>query len=165
MARNGWTLEALIAGRIVGDVLSEVPASDGSATMSRAEYARQYRRRRLAETGERMVHGRFTSAPRTKRAAGEEPPHGTYERYQWRADPCRCDDCRTTMNAYQRARKRARRAQGLDRIHPGDGDPRHGTLNGYCNLMCRCDACRSAAREYERARRSRASTSDPEARP
>lgn len=61
--------------------------------------------------------------------------------------------------------RRARRAQGLDRIHPGDGDPRHGTLNGYCNLMCRCDACRSAAREYDRARRSRASTSDPEARP
>lgn len=32
MARNGWTLEALIAGRIVGDVLSEVPASEGSET-------------------------------------------------------------------------------------------------------------------------------------
>lgn len=27
-----------------------------------------------------------------------------------------------------------------------DGDPRHGTPNGYGNLKCRCDACREANR-------------------
>jgi hypothetical protein len=128
--------------------------------MSRAEYARRWRQERKARTGERIVHGRFTSQPRTKRAHGEEPPHGTYERYQWRKGPCRCDACREAMNAYQRARKRARRARGLDRIVPGDGDSRHGSLNGYANLGCRCDACRSAARQYEASRRSKVDTSE-----
>jgi hypothetical protein len=33
-------------------------------------------------------------------------------------------------------------------IKPGDGDPRHGTLNGYTNLCCRCDQCRSANTDY-----------------
>lgn len=32
------------------------------------------------------------------------------------------------------------------RIHPGDGDPRHGTRNGYGNLKCRCEPCRAAQR-------------------
>jgi hypothetical protein len=35
------------------------------------------------------------------------------------------------------------------RIHPGDGDPRHGTVNGYTNLACRCDDCRAAQRRYQ----------------
>lgn len=30
------------------------------------------------------------------------------------------------------------------RIHPGDGDPRHGTANAYNNLKCRCAGCRAA---------------------
>lgn len=30
------------------------------------------------------------------------------------------------------------------RIAPGDGNPRHGTDNGYRNLGCRCDRCRAA---------------------
>lgn len=30
------------------------------------------------------------------------------------------------------------------RIVAGDGDQRHGTANGYCNLRCRCDSCRRA---------------------
>jgi hypothetical protein len=30
------------------------------------------------------------------------------------------------------------------------GDPRHGTVNGYRNLGCRCLACREAAREDHR---------------
>lgn len=30
------------------------------------------------------------------------------------------------------------------RIEAGDGDPRHGTHNGYTNLRCRCDRCRAA---------------------
>jgi len=29
-------------------------------------------------------------------------------------------------------------------IKPGDGDPRHGTLNGYTNHGCRCEFCRQA---------------------
>lgn len=29
-------------------------------------------------------------------------------------------------------------------IAPGDGDPRHGTPNGYTNYACRCPDCRGA---------------------
>lgn len=29
-------------------------------------------------------------------------------------------------------------------IVPGDGDPRHGTHNGYVNLKCRCQLCKTA---------------------
>lgn len=29
-------------------------------------------------------------------------------------------------------------------ITPGDGDARHGTLNGYSNLRCRCEDCKRA---------------------
>lgn len=32
-------------------------------------------------------------------------------------------------------------------IQPGDGDPRHGTRNGYINLACRCEPCKAAGRE------------------
>lgn len=36
-----------------------------------------------------------------------------------------------------------------NRIVAGDGDPRHGTVNGYGNHRCRCDRCRRAwAREH-----------------
>ena len=35
-------------------------------------------------------------------------------------------------------------------IDPGDGDPRHGTANGYNNLLCRCDDCREAWRVRHR---------------
>ena len=31
-------------------------------------------------------------------------------------------------------------------MNPGDGDPRHGTENGYNNLHCRCPECREAWR-------------------
>ena len=31
-----------------------------------------------------------------------------------------------------------------------ESDPRHGTLNGYCNLACRCDLCREANRVRHR---------------
>jgi hypothetical protein len=30
-------------------------------------------------------------------------PHGTMARYQWRAAPCRCADCRRANAAYRRA--------------------------------------------------------------
>jgi len=33
-----------------------------------------------------------------------------------------------------------------NRIVPGDGDSRHGTLNGYTNHACRCDLCTEAHR-------------------
>ena len=29
-------------------------------------------------------------------------------------------------------------------IVPGDGDSRHGSVNGYSNLKCRCQDCRDA---------------------
>jgi hypothetical protein len=32
------------------------------------------------------------------------------------------------------------------RITKGDGDPRHGTHNGYVNLQCRCPDCTEAHR-------------------
>jgi hypothetical protein len=32
----------------------------------------------------------------------------------------------------------------LNMIQPGDGDPRHGTFNGYSNQRCRCELCREA---------------------
>lgn len=33
-------------------------------------------------------------------------------------------------------------------IKAGDGDPRHGTNNGYTNYGCRCDLCRKANAIY-----------------
>jgi hypothetical protein len=33
------------------------------------------------------------------------------------------------------------------RITAGDGDPRHGTANGYGNLKCRCPRCTRAWRD------------------
>ena len=36
------------------------------------------------------------------------------------------------------------------RIYPGDGDPRHGTVNGYQNLRCRCALCGAAWATYYR---------------
>lgn len=40
------------------------------------------------------------------------------------------------------------------RIRPGDGDPRHGTANGYINLGCRCAACCDANTAKQRTRRA-----------
>jgi len=37
-----------------------------------------------------------------------------------------------------------------NRIKPGDGDPRHGTLNGYTNHACRCEDCTAANTEAHR---------------
>ena len=33
-------------------------------------------------------------------------------------------------------------------ITEGDGDPRHGSHNGYINLSCRCQPCRDAWAAY-----------------
>jgi len=62
-------------------------------------------------SGRHFVNGMPTDAPRRKRAPGEEPPHGTEARYNWRRDPCRCDDCRAAMNEARNARKRALRVR------------------------------------------------------
>jgi hypothetical protein len=35
-----------------------------------------------------------------------------------------------------------------------DGDPRHGTLNGYFNLRCRCEKCRTTNAGYQRRLRA-----------
>lgn len=40
----------------------------------------------------------------------------------------------------------SRERASVDRMIPGDGDPRHGTSNGYVNLECRCGECRAANR-------------------
>jgi len=34
-------------------------------------------------------------------------------------------------------------------ITAGDGDPRHGTYNGYTNHNCHCGPCRRANAEYQ----------------
>lgn len=39
-------------------------------------------------------------------------------------------------------------------ITPGDGDPRHGTTNGYTNLHCRCPDCRQAWAQRTRTYRN-----------
>lgn len=40
---------------------------------------------------------------------------------------------------------------GRKGIQPGDGDPRHGTANGYNNLGCHCEPCKAAwAVEHKR---------------
>lgn len=46
------------------------------------------------------------------------------------------------------------------RITPGDGDPRHGTTNGYSNLRCRCQPCRDAHTAYCLKRRDERSQLD-----
>jgi hypothetical protein len=38
-------------------------------------------------------------------------------------------------------------------MEAGDGDERHGTLNGYINVRCRCELCREANRVYNAERR------------
>lgn len=47
------------------------------------------------------------------------------------------------------------------RIHPGDGDERHGTLNGYSNLGCCCDDCRAVWAKYCLALRHRRTPPPP----
>jgi hypothetical protein len=42
------------------------------------------------------------------------------------------------------------------RMSADDGDPRHGTRNGYSNLKCRCAECKAAwAAYYDGLRRQR----------
>lgn len=43
--------------------------------------------------------------------------------------------------------RECRKEQYLLRPPLGDGDPRHGTTNGYTNFKCRCPECKRAAQE------------------
>lgn len=42
-----------------------------------------------------------------------------------------------------------------------EGDPRHGTANGYGNLKCRCQPCRNAWAAYVRPRRAARAFREP----
>ncbi len=44
------------------------------------------------------------------------------------------------------------------RMRPDDGNPRHGTVNGYNNVRCRCDDCRDAWAKYVQRRRAASAT-------
>lgn len=54
--------------------------------------------------------------------------------------------------------KRPRRKGG---ITPGDGDPRHGTMNGYTNLKCPCDECKAWMSGYYRQLRGGTTPKNP----
>lgn len=61
-----------------------------------------------------------------------------------------------------------RKKPGRSTLTPGDGDPRHGTLNGYSNLRCRCEACRAAntaQNKRQRAERQARILADPSIAP
>lgn len=47
-------------------------------------------------------------------------------------------------------------------ITPGDGDPRHGTANGYNNLGCRGPDCTAAVRAQRAAWRARQEPPPPD---
>lgn len=46
-------------------------------------------------------------------------------------------------------------------LKAGDGDERHGTLNGYVNAGCRCEECREANRVYNMKRRAERAEGKP----
>ena len=48
-----------------------------------------------------------------------------------------------------------------NKIQAGDGDPRHGTENGYVNHGCRCDACMAAGQERRDGLRDSFAADDP----
>lgn len=48
-----------------------------------------------------------------------------------------------------------RSSRPLTILIEGDGDPRHGTRNGYSNHGCRCPLCRDAVNAYARELRRR----------
>lgn len=66
--------------------------------------------------------------------------HGTRVGYQ---RGCKCADCKAAAARYL-ANWRASKT-GLP-----EGDPRHGTVNGYENYGCRCALCAEARRVARR---------------
>lgn len=81
-------------------------------------------------------HTRVGPGARGISRGGREVKHGTAHAYRL---GCRCLECA------QGAATRRRR--GLP-----EGDPRHGTENGYSNRGCRCEACVAAHAVYCRER-------------
>lgn len=84
-------------------------------------------------------HGRIWAWPDVAAWRDAHPPrervkHGSKTKYN---RGCRCDECRAANTEHHRRRLAA---------HPGlpEGDPRHGTKNGYCNYACRCGPCKVA---------------------
>jgi hypothetical protein len=73
-------------------------------------------------------------------------PHGTAAGYQRLL--CSCDHCRAWQRNRQREITAALKARGLP-----EGDPRHGSKNGYGNYGCRCAACTEAGRKANAAQR------------
>lgn len=64
-----------------------------------------------------------------------------------------CEDCRR----YAREAKRATWRRHRDEGGLAEGDPRHGTPNGYTNHGCRCAPCKTAwAAEFKRMAENRA---------
>lgn len=63
----------------------------------------------------------------------------------YRNSKCRCALCTQAASAYM-ASWRAQKS-GLP-----EGDPRHGTTNGYINYKCRCNDCCAANTASGRAR-------------
>lgn len=49
----------------------------------------------------------------------------------------------------------------VNRIREGDGDPRHGTRNGYTNHGCRCRSCTTANSEAVKQYMWRSGRADP----
>jgi len=82
--------------------------------------------------------------------------HGTASRY---ALGCRCTDCRTAKNRYDKGRHL--QAQALGAAYPHRIP--HGTSNGYQHWGCRCDPCREARREAKKRWQSAAPKTRPAA--
>lgn len=72
--------------------------------------------------------------------------HGTLSGYTNHG--CRCGDCRSAWNAYQREY----RLRLVERPVPDDA---HGRYTTYLSWSCRCDDCRAAWAAYGRQRRQR----------
>lgn len=79
----------------------------------------------------------------------ETPAHGTEQRYRWRAEPCRCDECRAAHTLRQKGyRDRAKPKKPPERPKP----PPHGTRARYGWKLgnCRCKDCRAANTKWQR---------------
>lgn len=89
-------------------------------------------------------NGRKISPPKKTHC----PQNHEYTEENSYVDPRGATHCRKCKDIYQtgagRDNAKARRLKGLP-----EGDPRHGTVNGYSNYACRCERC------YEAGRRAR----------
>ena len=63
---------------------------------------------------------------------------------------CRCETCSEAQRRRMKRNREARRQRGLP-----EGDPRHGTVNGYTNWFCKCPPCAAAGSTANALRRPR----------